>query len=557
MALAGLELGVRDANYTTLSTGVFQISRPIDHVRDWKRGGHGRIDVIESLAQSVNTYYYQLALDLGIDRMHEFLSRFGFGAPTGVDLYGESGGILPSREWKRERFKQAWYPGETVIAGIGQGYNVATLLQLANATASIAAGGRRYQPRLVHALRASFDEPPRPLPSTLISDDAVRNPANLALIQRGLEAVLNSPTGTARAVAKGASYRMAGKTGTAQRVSRNGTATPRSPCAKGRRTRPCSSAMHRPMRHASRWPWWSNKAAPARSQPRRWHGRFLMRGWVGRAKVGVAKAGMGNWESGIVRRAAPQAITPESANDQSGNGESGMGNRPDASPQVTVPESEPEAETPTPARGSAEPPAAGTEAREATVSRQTRFPIPNSPFPIPLQPLRFPIPDSRFPIRNSRLSASHDPRSPLQLLDPARPAVAGTDGGRCAAAGRLLLLSGMSLAVVWSAGAQNVDMVYKQAMRFALGFALLAVCMRVPPSTWRRWTPWFYGLCIVLLLAVVALGEGKGAQRWLDLGVVRFQPSELLKLGLPMMLAWYSMTAFCRPTWSRWPRRWR
>jgi rod shape determining protein RodA len=103
----------------------------------------------------------------------------------------------------------------------------------------------------------------------------------------------------------------------------------------------------------------------------------------------------------------------------------------------------------------------------------------------------------------------------------------------------LMLLACISLAVVWSAGAQNADMVYKQGMRFVLGFSLLAVCMRIPPSTWRRWTPWFYALCIGLLLAVVALGEGKGAQRWLDLGVLRFQPSELLKLGLPMMLAWY------------------
>lgn len=103
----------------------------------------------------------------------------------------------------------------------------------------------------------------------------------------------------------------------------------------------------------------------------------------------------------------------------------------------------------------------------------------------------------------------------------------------------LLLLCGTSLAVVWSAGAQDPDMVFKQGMRFVMGFALMAICMRIAPSTWRRWTPWFYLACIVLLIAVVALGEGKGAQRWLDLGVIRFQPSELLKLGLPMMLAWY------------------
>lgn len=103
----------------------------------------------------------------------------------------------------------------------------------------------------------------------------------------------------------------------------------------------------------------------------------------------------------------------------------------------------------------------------------------------------------------------------------------------------LALLACASLAVVWSAGGQSTDMVIKQAMRFGVGFTLMLIAMRVPPGTWRRWTPWFFALCIALLVAVLALGEGKGAQRWLDLGVLRFQPSELLKLGLPMMLAWY------------------
>lgn len=103
----------------------------------------------------------------------------------------------------------------------------------------------------------------------------------------------------------------------------------------------------------------------------------------------------------------------------------------------------------------------------------------------------------------------------------------------------LVLLSITSLAVVWSAGSQDSDMLIKQGLRFAMGFVLMAVCMRVPPSTWRRWTPWFYGACLLLLLAVILLGEGKGAQRWLDLKFVRFQPSELLKLALPMMLAWF------------------
>lgn len=221
MALAGLELGLRDASYTIFSTGEFQIPGQDIRFRDWKRGGHGRVDLVESLAQSVNTYYYQLALDLGIDRMHAYLSRFGFGQPTGVDLIGEAAGILPSREWKRERYKQPWFPGETVIAGIGQGYNVATLLQLASATAALAEGGVRYQPRLLHARRASFDQAAVALPSLPLGGPLVASPAHLALVKRGMEAVMNSPTGTARSVAQGAAYRMAGKTGTAQRVSRN------------------------------------------------------------------------------------------------------------------------------------------------------------------------------------------------------------------------------------------------------------------------------------------------------------------------------------------------
>jgi penicillin-binding protein 2 len=221
MAMAGLELGVRNASYTIFSTGIFQIPGQEIKFRDWRRGGHGRVDLVESLAQSVNTYYYQLALDLGIDRMHAYLSRWGFGDTTGIDLYGESAGILPSREWKRARFNQAWYPGETVIAGIGQGFNVATLLQLSSAIATLADGGQRYKPHLVHALRSSFDQPPIPVLPEKIGDNLVRDPANLALVKRGLEAVMNSPSGTARAVAAGAAYRMAGKTGTAQRVSRN------------------------------------------------------------------------------------------------------------------------------------------------------------------------------------------------------------------------------------------------------------------------------------------------------------------------------------------------
>ncbi len=221
VALAGLELGLRTPQTAYYSTGVFQMPGQTLVFRDWKRGGHGRVDLEESLAQSVNSYYYQLALDLGIDRMHAYLGRFGFGSPTGIDLDGEAAGVLPSREWKRARFDQPWYPGETVIAGIGQGYNVATLLQLASATAALGQGGQRYRPRLLHARRGSFDEPLRSEAAVTVGEALVADPAHLAAIRRGLEAVMHGPTGTARSAAAGASYRMAGKTGTAQRVSRS------------------------------------------------------------------------------------------------------------------------------------------------------------------------------------------------------------------------------------------------------------------------------------------------------------------------------------------------
>lgn len=122
MGIAGLEQGVRRIDDTVLSTGEFHIPGQSRGYRDWRRGGHGRVDLVESLAQSVNTYFYSLALDMGIDRMSGYLSKFGFGSRTGIDLTGEGTGILPSKDWKRAQFNKPWFPGETVIAGIGQGY---------------------------------------------------------------------------------------------------------------------------------------------------------------------------------------------------------------------------------------------------------------------------------------------------------------------------------------------------------------------------------------------------------------------------------------------------
>lgn len=215
VGLAGLAYGLRQPQDLTLSTGAFRLQGQERPYRDWKAGGHGYVNLREALAQSVNTYFYQLALDLGIDRMHEHLRLFGLGQRTGIDLRGESSGVLPSREWKQATYKQAWYPGETVICGIGQGYHVVTPLQLAVATAQLATGGKRMRPHLLRARRGEFDSAPRMEATEAIADIAFRS-QDIAAVREGLEAVLHGDTGTARAVSVGAGYRIAGKTGTAQ-----------------------------------------------------------------------------------------------------------------------------------------------------------------------------------------------------------------------------------------------------------------------------------------------------------------------------------------------------
>jgi penicillin-binding protein 2 len=224
MALAGLEYGLRRPEDTVLSTGEFHIPGQARGYRDWRAGGHGVVNLRESLAQSVNTYYYRLAMDLGIERIDAYFGRLGFGQPTGIDLSGEVGGVLPSPEWKaRQRgLGDRWYPGETVIAGIGQGYWVTSPLQLAQATAIIAAEGVRRRPHLVRETQAGFGQPRRAEPQPQ-GVRVVRDPRAIAAVREGMVAVLHGPTGTARSAAAGAPYLIAGKTGTAQRVSRRGS----------------------------------------------------------------------------------------------------------------------------------------------------------------------------------------------------------------------------------------------------------------------------------------------------------------------------------------------
>jgi penicillin-binding protein 2 len=219
VALAALEFDVIEPDETRYCRGVWQFPNSSHRYRDWKKGGHGTVDMHKSIAQSCDTYFYYISDLIGIDRMHEFLSRFGLGEKTGIDLLGERSGLVPSREWKNKAFKkrelQVWFPGETVIAGIGQGYMLASPLQLAHVTATLGMRGKRFQPRLVRAVRDSSTGAVAELPPKALPDVTVRDPAFWDVVIDGMVGVM-SPGGTAYRSQAGAPYQMAGKTGTAQ-----------------------------------------------------------------------------------------------------------------------------------------------------------------------------------------------------------------------------------------------------------------------------------------------------------------------------------------------------
>jgi penicillin-binding protein 2 len=218
VAVAGLELGLRKPTDTVVSTGEFHIPGQDRGYRDDFPAG--RVDLATAITESVNTYFYSLALDMGIDRFSEFLARFGFGARTGVDLSGEQIGVLPSRAWKATVSKSPWFPGETVIAGIGQGAWVVTPIQLAAALATIAAKGERRPPHLLRAAQAGLNSPLQVLPLPLPLGSLIKNPNNWKAVELGMLGVVNSPGGTARGLGEGFPYLIAGKTGTAERFSR-------------------------------------------------------------------------------------------------------------------------------------------------------------------------------------------------------------------------------------------------------------------------------------------------------------------------------------------------
>jgi penicillin-binding protein 2 len=217
VALAGLEMGIVDEHSTTFCPGWYALpGKPEHHYRCWKKHGHGKVNFITSLSQSCDVYFYDLANTMGIDRLHGFLDLFGFGRRTGIDIPSESKGLSPSREWKRRARNQVWYPGETLISGIGQGFNQMTPIQLAHATATLAMRGESISPKVVRAVRDSGQTELKLLPIERLETLPIIDTKNWQATVDAMVEVVHGARGTARKVGKGLTFKVAGKTGTAQ-----------------------------------------------------------------------------------------------------------------------------------------------------------------------------------------------------------------------------------------------------------------------------------------------------------------------------------------------------
>jgi len=215
LAVAGLDSGATTRDKTIWDPGFFQIQNSGRRWRDWKRSGHGWVNLNDAVAQSCDIYFYEMAIDMGVDTIHHYLSRFGFGEDATLDVSGALSGLLPSRDWKRAVHNEPWYPGDSVNLGIGQGYMLATPLQLATATSVLANRGSWAEPRLLKGVsgdRSVGDV----LPEATHQSITLENPDTWEFVVESMADVMHGAKGTARSAGRGAPYRMAGKTGTAQ-----------------------------------------------------------------------------------------------------------------------------------------------------------------------------------------------------------------------------------------------------------------------------------------------------------------------------------------------------
>lgn len=213
LGIAALDNSIVTRDYELMDRGYYQLPNDDRLYRNWKRNGHGMVSLERAIAVSNNTFFYNMAYNLGIDEMSSFMQRFGFGESTALDVNNARKGLMPSREWKKTTYKQPWFPGETLSTGIGQGYWLTTPLQLATATAVLANKGRWIAPRLL----ASTDSQLNLLPKKASKENIeLKNPEDWDYIFNAMTNVMHGFEGTARASGQGAHYKIAGKTGTTQ-----------------------------------------------------------------------------------------------------------------------------------------------------------------------------------------------------------------------------------------------------------------------------------------------------------------------------------------------------
>ncbi len=215
MAIAALDSDATTRDYTIWDPGHFRLKEGGRLWRDWKRGGHGWVDLMDAMAESCDVYFYEIAVKMGVDTMYSYLSRFGFGEDAALDVSGALSGLLPSRDWKRATRSEPWYPGDSVNMGIGQGFMLATPLQLATATSLIANRGTWTEPRLLKDIEG--DTPVSDfLPEQTHEPLKLKDPSDWEYVVDTMAEVMHGRKGTARSSGRDAPYRMAGKTGTAQ-----------------------------------------------------------------------------------------------------------------------------------------------------------------------------------------------------------------------------------------------------------------------------------------------------------------------------------------------------
>ncbi|MBG8559487.1 penicillin-binding protein 2 [Pseudomonas sp. SD17-1] len=214
VAIAGLDSGVITPASRVFDPGYYELPNYDHKYRNWNRSGDGWVDMYSAIMRSNDTYFYDLAHKLGVERLHDYMSEFGLGQKVSLDMFEESPGLMPSPAWKRANRRQAWYPGETLILGIGQGYMQVTPLQLAQATSLLASKGVWHRPHLAMSIGDEPPVDPNPMPDIVLHDRHAWDQVN-----QGMQMVMHAPRGIARAAAAGAQYRIAGKSGTAQVVA--------------------------------------------------------------------------------------------------------------------------------------------------------------------------------------------------------------------------------------------------------------------------------------------------------------------------------------------------